>query len=465
MITPVFNVEQDNDFITIIIHAPFIKAQDVEFFIENNEFKFYLRPYFLRLRFPGNIVEDDRSKASYDIAKGDVIVKLPKETPGEQFPDLDLVTKLMARKGEYTHDRLKSPLIEAVGKNEGFDKMQKENLLEYEEAIHYDWELPQEFPSQPDLILTTSYGFNGQYNGYFTYVQETCNEINDIPDPEISTFESRRQIRLAAENPKFDDEYYMGDFVYDEEVKEIIKHKTVWWKELRQIQNLAKAEYSHKEALRLPDDEEKDSIVTVMKKLEIGDVDGSNLKFTKQEQDIMRNLPNKEYLIDNEKSIYLGLIDLIFAYSYNKRVTEDENTVESVWTIGKLSPTISCLEKFTTLKETIVALYRRALAYPLYRNYALCEKVLQDVYVVFKLGKRALLKCLLEIKDLFDHHDAYYIYSKIWLDDYCVWCMKTSDVIIRSLAHELHHFNLPKSEIGWNLEELEQLATEQKDDS
>lgn len=49
-------------------------------------------------------------------------------------------------------------------------------------------------------------------------------------------------------------------------------------------------------------------------------------------------------LIENVGSIYYGLIDLLFAYSYNYRVFEGENTVESPWMIGKISPTISCLE-------------------------------------------------------------------------------------------------------------------------
>jgi protein SHQ1 len=49
-------------------------------------------------------------------------------------------------------------------------------------------------------------------------------------------------------------------------------------------------------------------------------------------------------LLTNEKSVYLGLIDLLFAYSYNHRQTEGESNVESVWTIGKLSPTIAGLE-------------------------------------------------------------------------------------------------------------------------
>lgn len=68
------------------------------------------------------------------------------------------------------------------------------------------------------------------------------------------------------------------------------------------------------------------------------------------------------------------------------------------------------------------ALYRRSLAYPWYRNYKLAKKCQEDVYDLLKLGKRAILKVLLELKDLFDHHDIYYVYSKIWLDDYCIWC-------------------------------------------
>jgi len=49
-------------------------------------------------------------------------------------------------------------------------------------------------------------------------------------------------------------------------------------------------------------------------------------------------------LLNDPKAIYLGLVDLLFAYSYNHRFTEGENNIESAWTIGKISPTISSLE-------------------------------------------------------------------------------------------------------------------------
>lgn len=127
------------------------------------------------------------------------------------------------------------------------------------------------------------------------------------------------------------------------------------------------------------------------------------------------------------------------------------------------------------MKQVVIASFRRALIYPLYRNYALNEKLLQDVYILFRLGKRAILKALLDVKDTFDHHDVYYIYSKILIDDYCTWIQharqvytvnasptetkrlirRNSDHVLRTLAHELHHFSISKAELELDLDELE----------
>ena len=106
-------------------------------------------------------------------------------------------------------------------------------------AIDFNWELPQELP-MGEILTTAAYGFNNQYSGYFTHVQETMNEINDIPDPEKSTAESRRRDRIEGEDAKFDEDYYAMDFVNDEEIQGVIQFKTVWHKELRRIQKNAK---------------------------------------------------------------------------------------------------------------------------------------------------------------------------------------------------------------------------------
>ncbi|GAA5805813.1 hypothetical protein HPULCUR_011339 [Helicostylum pulchrum] len=461
MITPTFKVDQDNDSVTIVINTPYVRAQDVDLHVEGSEFRFYLRPYFLRLHLPGNILEDDDSKAVYDPSAGQFTIRVTKETKGEHFVDLDLLTKLLARTGETSTqpNQPKKPLIEVVGGTE-------ENLgeTEIQDAIDFNWELPQEVSEMPELTITAHYGFNNQYHGYFTHVQETMNEINEIIEPEKSTVESRRAERIESENNHFDEDHYCMDFINDEEIKDLIKYKTLFAKELKRLQKNAKsAEVKATKPLIqeiTPMDVSGD---LDMDGLSIEDSNETLLKFTSKEDTMMRDLPNKEYLLSNEKSTYLGLVDLMFSYCYNYRVTEGDNNVESVWCIGRVSPAISSLDQFTVLKDVMISCYRRALTYPLYRNIALCEKVLQDVYIMFKLGKRAILKALLDMKYLFDHHDVYYVYSKIFLDDYCVWIQHSNDNVLKTLAHELHHFKLEKNELGWDIEELEQIAEQMKD--
>ncbi|KAI8343923.1 SHQ1 protein-domain-containing protein [Chlamydoabsidia padenii] len=469
MITPTFKVDQDDTTITITINTPYVRAQDVDLHVQGNEFRFFLRPYFLRLYLPGSVVEDDDSKASYDPSSGQFTVTVSKETKGEHFPDLDLLTKLLARKGETSRDTSttvvpKKPLIEVLSSQPNdTNDTPTAPTAELQDAVDFNWELPQDLP-QDDLMIHTAYGFNNQYNGYFTHVEETANEINSVREPEKSNTESRRMDRLEQEDNKFDEDHYAMDYINQDEMEHIIKYKTIWAKELKRIQKVAKQTTDEKKGPLIQEVNTEANVADInMDSLSIVDNQESLVKLTEKDQTIMRNLPNKEFLLSNEKITYLGLVDLMYAYCYNHRISEGENNVESVWCLGKLSSTLSSLEQFSTLKDTMVACYRRTLAYPLYRNWTLCEKVLQDVYIMFKLGKRAILKALLEMKDIFDHHDIYYVYSKVWLDDYCVWIQHASDAVLRTLAHELHHFTLKKKDIDWDLEELEEVARQMKD--
>lgn len=52
----------------------------------------------LRLNLPGNVTENGNATAKYDADSGTFDLVLPKQIPGEQFPDLELLTKLLAPK-------------------------------------------------------------------------------------------------------------------------------------------------------------------------------------------------------------------------------------------------------------------------------------------------------------------------------------------------------------------------------
>jgi len=61
------------------------------------------------LNFSHALVEDDMSTAKYDPSSGYLTISLTKENKGQDFKDLDLLTKLLAPRKTYT-----GPTIEVV---------------------------------------------------------------------------------------------------------------------------------------------------------------------------------------------------------------------------------------------------------------------------------------------------------------------------------------------------------------
>jgi protein SHQ1 len=61
------------------------------------------------------VEEDDESSAIYDPSSGTLLVKLTKKNHGEVFPDLDLLSKLLAP----TPSRSDNPVIEVLEDNNG----------------------------------------------------------------------------------------------------------------------------------------------------------------------------------------------------------------------------------------------------------------------------------------------------------------------------------------------------------
>lgn len=183
-------------------------------------------------------------------------------------------------------------------------------------------------------------------------------------------------------------------------------------------------------------------------------VDNGNVLFTDEENMAMLRLPRKEcelteYLLSKRDqlstnvmpdlaspqqthNLYLTLVTLLFSYAYESRTTQHDPTPESAWTICALTPAFSALDpprssgdvnSFThdEILETLVPSYRRSLAFPLYRSFTLSEACQRDASRLLSRGKRMVFRCLLEVKSILDHHEVYYVYSKIWMDDLCVW--------------------------------------------
>lgn len=102
MLTPRFSLSQTARHLVVTIHAPFTHVADTEVFFAEKDFRFFSKPYFLRLHLPAALKDDsvEGSEASYDADSQSFVVRCLKETEGEHFEGLDMLSELLRPKGD-----------------------------------------------------------------------------------------------------------------------------------------------------------------------------------------------------------------------------------------------------------------------------------------------------------------------------------------------------------------------------
>lgn len=426
MLTPDFSLSQTEEAVIILMRMPYIRAQEVEIRVDGKDFRIYARPYYLWIKLPGRMVEDETMRATYDVGSGEMKVIIRKEEKGEYFKELDLLTKLfVCKRGSGL--RLGRELIEEA------ESEDREDAEKINAGSGIDFSCVME----PGVSERTGvkYGFNNQYDGLGEYLREMSYEIVRLEKIDSLSAEDRRRMRINDENNQFNEEHYLADYGDLELLKPIMD----FYPETRKILAERRVESKVGEPTT-----------------EGGDV--TETSFTEAEKKILVMLSNRAYIITDERSVYLGMADLILAYCYDHRTTLGEATSESAWTIATLSSLLSNLDSFTSLYDVVEAFVRRSLAFPLYRNLELSKKCIEDAVDILELGKRGSLKVLLSVKACLDNDERTHILSRIYLDDYCVWVQKCLEINIQRLAGALSSINIKKDICGWDIETLEARA-------
>lgn len=373
MIVPRFKLSQTSDSVTITIWATYYHLQEVEVNVDENTFIFSCKPYYLQLRLPGTIQENERSKSTVKVETGEFQFTYEKTIPGEEFQDLDLITKFLCSKAK----RLHTPVLKLGG------------------AQHY--------------------GFAMRGHVDFEAVCSEFMHLFEVNPTEVKLMD-RRAMRLRIEQRKFSIDHYLFDLA-DEEgaVKEVLL-QTAPWKTMTDVQ------------------------------------------FTPDEMDFLKDLPNREYDLSPTEITYChnGLLDILFAYCYDRRTTYYEGTCESGWTISKLSATLSCFDAFTETREVIISSFRRCLTYPLYRNYSLAMKVFEDLKSLLGLKEKFLVKCLIEIRKIFLESE-YYVLNRLFIGDYILYVMQWDKSLWEARLAALHEVSITKECLGLNLPIVEEV--------
>lgn len=424
MITPSFKLDQNDEFLLINIKAPFAKLNDLDVFIDETDFRFYCKPYFLRLNLPASILENDE-EINYDFDERKFKLRYRKKNAGEVFEGLDLLTKLLTP--NCAPQKLANNLIEEIGEDQNEISVDHQNGSDSDdEEEEVQWYIHQNVNKDEDgievLNSSLKYGFANTKSNIFSKLNNEYEMIIDLPDPDNNT-QNRSQLRITDEHSKFNDDHYLADYFDNSEM----------------IDSLI-LEYE-------PDYQQSEAII----------------EYTEAETETLKNLPKKKHLLDKCEKLhaYTGLIDILFAYLYNERINCGEENIETAWTISKVSSSLSWLDTFDSLDQVLIASFRRSLCIPLYRNWKLSEKVLADLIFVLKKGHKLILKCLLGVRAAFMDGENRYILNDLYINDYCIWIQYASQTKLSALITSLEKIRISKEMMGFDLDVLELLAQEQ----
>lgn len=396
MLTPRFKLTQDDNHVYITVHAPYTNIGDTEIDVDGENFLFVSSPYFLRLRLPGRIIENDHSKGSYTCDSGDFLLTFDKENPGENFENLDMITSLLAPRDI---PDLNPDLVEVLEE----DGITIDDSVDHDNGNNY------------------AYGFADKITTEFHEIGSEFPQIFELKNPETVPKDERNGLRVEYEDGKFSSDHYLADFFDEELIGPYLTGKLYW---------------------NNPDFD-------------------TDADFNEQEVAILKELPNKHYLFNkNEhRQVLLGLVDILYGYCYDKRTTMNDSNVESSWTINKLSSTLSWFCSFNEMKQVLIACYRRALIFPIFRNFELCNKVKNDLVSLFRKGKKFIIKCMIEIHQMFNNsNDARYILNQLYIKDYLVFLQKCRSEEFTELFNNIVNVEIMKRDLGLELEELEAAA-------
>eukprot|EP00762_Andalucia_godoyi_P001282 ANDGO_04910.mRNA.1 Protein shq1 len=431
MITPYFELTQDENFVIIRIRVPHVRSAEMEFYIMQREFKFFVHPYLLALHFDQELIEDGSESATYNFDTGFSTVLLPKLNKGEHFTSLEMLTSLLTNKSRPLSSSpslllassdasssvvTKKPLIEVVSE-ETFGDEQRDIEVDISDQMH-----ASHFAKSATVELSgvQRYGFACLHSQVFSDLHEDISEILSNPDPEkLSQEDISLQKRIEEESAFDADQYLFDTFGNEDDIKPIMR-----W-----------------------DPKYSDLVV-----------------FSTKENEFMLKLPKKEFLPFSraeQHDLCMDLVDILLAYAYDHRINMGDPSVESDWCIAKCSGVLSWLVRFENVEAVLTSFFRRSLSFPLYRNFKLATRVQSDVVAMLKNGQKAVLRALLECKYLFDRAEARFRLSTIYLTDYCVWVQTLSDTDSWSaLANELESCKIEKSSLDLSLLEYEAIALE-----
>ena len=480
-VTPRFVLSQTEDVLTVTIRVPHVRvsASTLEIVIDDDAFHFFSPPYLLRLsNLPGRLVDDAESgreaKAVYDPSRdnGTVTVTIHKapEDIG-QWEGLDLVGRLMMTSqadAGVTNGRDSNasgrPAIQVLSSEDVHVPPGNDNVDKHITGTNDTGKTAPENATSALLNLTaTRYGFLQLFHSVFTDLarEGLCQEMLELPEPDITPEGDRRSMRLDVEADKFDPGRYVDDVLLGEEYATDSQYcdddggggDMIFDEAVRMEPHWTKPDKTPASIESITSDIESLSIGTAAA--------GPSFESSQLSEDEMQllasipatNMPPVNFASMNQSQIQstlLSLLDILFAYAYDHRTTGGDPTVESSWTVAILSPTLSWFDKYDavadggtdaathtcidTPADVILWCIRRSLVYPYLRSYNLGVMIANDAISILRGGRRVVLRCLLQLRKIFENSTGHYLLNKLYIDPYIFWIQSIDESVVSEFA-------------------------------
>lgn len=81
--------------------------------------------------------------------------------------------------------------------------------------------------------------------------------------------------------------------------------------------------------------------------------------------------------------------------------------------------------------------------------------MLKDVIQILSIGRKLILKCLLQIRATFNKGDCRYLLNDLYITDYCVWIQYSKEKRLKEISDILKNIKISKEMVGFDLECLE----------
>ncbi len=412
MLRPEFVFSQSVSAVCVEVRAARTRASEVALHVddEGRVLRVLCPPWALALRLAGPVCDQDtQASAEYCQDSGLLTVRLPKKTPGQHFAEPEVVRE------------------ERWWEGEGEQKEREEKEEAEAEAVA---EAREKAPP-------VYYGFNNHYTDVFRGLEDY--DILELGDPEGVLPEERQIMRMAAEETKFDGDYYIGDLLNSEDYAHVISFRPYWM----------------------------DFVVPKVVDMSIETTLAAGPSLSEQDSILLARLGPRSFMLENEQATIFGLVDILFAYAHHELSNNGEQSCEGSWSVSRLSPLLSWLDMScckSGLSSVLVTSYRRALCYPLYRSWQLCTTVHRHVANILRGGIKVVLKCLLQVHHIFTHNDEKrYLINLVLIDDYIRWIQTVPAVLLLQLADAVEKTQVSKESVDLNLDALEKLAKEEED--